>query len=162
MIFCKKNTKLYQLINSKNTMKKIFIEIYKNNKLILYLTLFFASIMAWADIIGWIIQKNILDNIVLTKNFTIILWLIILLFLSYLINQIFWALTYYFSNKFWEIAYRDYKKRALIKFNRIKFDIIVDKRQWEINEIISKWTQSLYEIINRFFWHIIIVTENRN
>jgi hypothetical protein len=31
-----------------------------------------------------------------------------------------------------------YKQKSIEKFNRIKFNIIVDKKEGEINEIISK------------------------
>lgn len=136
-------------------MKKIFKSIYKENKTIFFITFFVALLAALFDIINWLIQKNILDNLVILNNFEKILFFIILLFFSYWANQIFWALTFYYSKKYWDIISKDYKKKALDKFNRIKFSIILDKKEWEINSIIWTWTKALWSLVDKFFWHIL-------
>lgn len=136
-------------------MKQLFKSIYKENRWIFYLTLFVAIISAWADISSWVVQKYILDNLVNLSNFKTIWLLLMILFITYCTNQIFWALTYYFSAKFWEKLETDYKKRALEKFNKIKYSILLDKKEWEINSIISKWTVSLSRVVDSFFAQII-------
>ena len=136
-------------------MKKLLKSIYKNNKPIFYLTFFVAIVSALAEISSWVVQKNILDNLVVLDKTSKILFLLVLLFITYAVNQIFWALTYFYSNKFWESVFKDYRKKALDKFNRIKFSIILDKKEWEINSIISEWTKSIWEVVDKFFGHIL-------
>ena len=136
-------------------MKQLIKSIYKENKVIFYITLFVTIVSSWADIMSWVIQKYILDSLVLLDDFKKVWYLLLLLFVSYWVNQIFWALTYYFSAKFWEKLEMDYKKKALDKFNKIKYLILLDKKQWEIDSIVSKWASSINRLIQSFFSQIL-------
>ncbi len=136
-------------------MKKLFKKIFTENKIISIITIILTIIAAWSDIFIWIVQKYILDNLVLWQNFNKIWILLLVLFISYAVTQIFWALMYYFSEKFWEKLSLNYKKRALEKINKINYKILLDKKQWELNNIISKWVSSLQRIIEVIFTQII-------
>ena len=136
-------------------MKQILREIYKNNKGIFYFTLFVATFSAVSAISVWVVQKYILDSIVSSEDYKIILYFIILLFVTYWFSQVFGALTYYFSSKFWKSVSKDYKRKSLEKFNKIRFDIVLDKKQWEINNIISKWASAIGDLVEQSFANII-------
>lgn len=136
-------------------MKQLLREIYRENKWIFYFTLFVALFSGIANIWWPVIQKYVVDSIVDFESFERIVYLIIIFFFVYAFTQLFGALTYYFSKKIWESVLTYYKQKSIEKFNRIKFNIIVDKKEGEINEIISKWTKALSETINNFFGSIL-------
>lgn len=136
-------------------MKLIFFDIYKNHKKLFYVTLFVAIISASADIASGVVQKNILDSLSSLKNFSMLAYLLVLLFWIYGINQIFWALTFYCSHKYGSYVSQIYKKRALEKFHKVKYSLILDKKEWEVHEIIWGWVDSIAQVVDKFFGHVL-------
>ncbi len=136
-------------------MKELFIDIYKNHKGIFFFTFFVAIVSAGADIGSWLVQKNILDSLSNLQDFSVLLMLLLFLFMMYGLNQIFWALTFYFAQKYGSYVSQEYKRKALEKFHRIKYSLVLDKKEWEVHEVITNGVQSLSQVIDNFFGHVL-------
>jgi len=119
------------------------------------MTFFVAIVAACADISSWIVQKNILDSLSKLQDFSVLIYLLLLLFGVYAVNQIFWALTFYFSQKYWDFVAQEYKTKALKKYHRVRYSVILDKKEGEVHEVISGWVESVWKVVDWFFGRIL-------
>ena len=61
----------------------------------------------------------------------------------------------FIQNHFFLVLFNNIAEVPLDKFNKIKYSIILDKKQWEIDSIVSKWASSINRLIQSFFSQIL-------